>query len=1023
MAYHPLMPMRFNAAVLLAALAGAPLAARAAAQDAPPPNAPPPAAPPADAGVLPPLSRDHPLAAQVLGDDLLAQATRVTAYRDGEAQVLVLEGDVVVTIGLRGFRAGQAVVRIESATGYGPGVRHVAAYFDEAVPIGGAGVRMRSSAGLLVTAAISGDVDVDSPGFAQADGSPGGAFVAEATARIAEHRRALRVPFANPQTTPAFDPATDALREQRRAAIEQERQRIDPSDPRFAGPGATDPELVERSVLPTRGTVRYAWERAVFQMGETEDAVMLIGNVSVQYEDEEEGRDVLLTAQRVVIFIDKEDGGEGAAAGGVPGEIDATRIQGVYLEEDAAVYDGDVTVRAPRVYYDLKQNRAVLLEAVVYAFDTQRQIPLYMRAEVIRQTSADAFLAENAVLTTSEFAKPHLALGAERLTLRQSTQPDGFVERYISASGITLRSEDTPFFYWPYLAAPAHALPLKRVNVGYSSSNGVNVQTAWDLYALAGRRAPDGVELLGNLDYRGDHGVGVGVEFEYNREELRGQLRGYLLPSDSGDDDIADRNDVEFSSDTRGMVHGRHRQALPNGWELSLEGNHVSDPTFLEEFFREDAYEARPWETSAYLKKAEDDWALTGHLRYETNNFTAQVPQLLTPGYTVDKLPEVAYYRNGTSIFDDNATWYHESRIGAVRARFGEDSPGDRGFTPAQSMALFGMPNTTAFDTAAAAMMFPTRTVGRFDTRNELALPLRAGIFDVTPFVVGRVTAYDDDFSEFNGGNDDTVRFWGGGGVEVSTEVTKTYTFTSELLDLDGLRHIIEPSMTLAHYGSSMQDGDLPVYDPEVEDLADGTVIRIGALNTLQTRRGREGRQRTVDWLKLRTDVVMRSNDADTATAIPRFFDHRPEYSLGGDHFYAELLWAATEAVAITGEVTHNFENGRVAQWRVGGEMRHDEHLSTFVHYREIDPIDAQLLTYGFALKLTTKYRFTFNHTLDFGQSQSRSIHLSLDRQLPRAVLQFVVSYDEIDDDTTIGLVLTPSGFGSGLGNGGVRRR
>jgi len=200
-------------------------------------------------------------------------------------------------------------------------------------------------------------------------------------------------------------------------------------------------------------------------------------------------------------------------------------------------------------------------------------------------------------------------------------------------------------------------------------------------------------------------------------------------------------------------------------------------------------------------------------------------------------------------------------------------------------------------------------------------------------------------------------------------------------------------------------------------------VIRIGALNTLQTRRGREGRQRTVDWLKLRTDVVMRSNDADTATAIPRFFDHRPEYSLGGDHFYAELLWAATEAVAITGEVTHNFENGRVAQWRVGGEMRHDEHLSTFVHYREIDPIDAQLLTYGFALKLTTKYRFTFNHTLDFGQSQSRSINLSLDRQLPRAVLQFVVSYDEIDDDTTIGLVLTPSGFGSGLGNGGLRRR
>ncbi|MFI4859244.1 MAG: LPS-assembly protein LptD [Phycisphaerales bacterium JB063] len=1000
------MPKRFPVAVLLCALAlpGVASAQPTAVGDAP------------ALSVLPPLPGDHPFASQVLSSDLLMQAARATVYQDGDAQVVVLEGDAVVTIGLQGFRSPRAVVRVESAPGYGAGVRHLAIYLEEAEPVGGAGVRMQGS-GLLVTAAISGRVDVDTALFERAEAMPTSPLVSAAQSRMAEYRRALRAPLLDPQPGPAFDPATEDVRDARRAAIEQERRRIDPTDPRLAGP-RTDPDLVDRSVLPTRGTVRYAVDRAVLQMGEREDAVMLIGNVRVLYEDEDEGRDVLLTADKVVIFIEKEDAADNAPRT-APTQVDASRIRGVYLEGNAVISDGDASVRAPRAYYDLKQNRAVLLEAVVYAVDTQRQVPLYLRAEVIRQTSADAFEARGATLTTSEFAKPHLALGADRITMRQSRQPDGFMERYVTASGITLKSEDTPFFYWPYLAAPAHALPLKRITAGYSSSNGLNVQTAWDIYALMGRRAPEGVELLGNLDYRGDHGPGVGVEFSYDREAIRGELRGYLLPSDSGEDDIADRNDVAFDGDTRGFLHLQHRQDLPSGWELSVEGSHISDPSFLEEFYRDEAYAARPYQTSIYLKKAQDDWALTGLLSYETNNFTAQMPTLLTPGYTVDKLPEVAYYR-GTSLLDDRLTWYHESRIGTVRARFGDDSPADRGFTMAQSMSLFGIPNTTSFDAAARAAGFPTSTVGRFDTRNELAMPMRAGIFDITPFIVGRITAYDDDFANYNGGNDDQARFWGGAGVELSTEFTRTYAASNELLDLNGIRHIVEPSATVAIYGSSFEDGELPIYDPEIEDLAEGAVIRIGAVNTLQTRRGREGRQRTVDWLKLRTDFVMRSNDADTDTVIPRFIDHRPEYSLGGDHFYGELLWAVTQSVAVTGEVTYNFEMGNVVQWRLGTEMRHDDHLSTFAHYREIDPIDARLLTYGFALDLTTKYRLVFSHTLDFGASQSRSINLALDRKLPRARLQFLVSYDEIDDDTTIGLVLIPDGFGSGLGNGGV---
>jgi len=988
----------------LAALAlGASVAGTAWGQDNPQPAQPD--------GPNAPLRADHPLAQPVLYNDVLVLASRTTAFSDGDAQVLLLEGDVHITIGAHGFDARNAVIRIDSGEGYGPDVRHLAIYFDHAEPTGQSAVRMESPR-LLVTAAVRGKFELETPSLSQADQPPQHALVAEAHDRVVQYHMHLRQPLGDVPDSSALTQEQQRLRDTRRAAIEAERERIELPQP--GDLPRVDTELVERPVLPTHGTVRYAWGFGVYQMGEDQDVVMLSGGVTIMYQDTDEDRDVRLTAERVVLFIDHDSDSDGS----VPSSLDASKIRGIYLEDNVVITDDNVTVRAPRVYYDPQANRATLLDAVIYAIDLERQVPLYLRAEVIRQSSADTFEAHRAVMTTSEFAQPHLALGAERITMVQETQDDGFVERWVTAEDMTLQMSGASVFYWPWISAPAHATPLKRINVGFRSRSGVEVQTAWDLYALAGQRAPEGVELLGNLDYRGDHGVGLGVELDYETPQMNGELQGYFLASDSGDDDIADRNDIAFDNDQRGFFHAQHRQNLPSGWELSLEGAYVSDPTFLEEFFRSEAYQARPYETSLYLKNAQDDWALTALIRGEVNNFTPQLPQLLTPGYTVDKLPEL-FYTHAASVFGDRATWYHESRLSRVRARFGDDSPADRGFTPAQSMAVFGISATTSFDAAARAAGFPRDSRTRFDTRNELAAPMRIGAVDVTPFVVGRLTAYDDDFAGFNGGNDDQVRLWYGGGVTLSTEFSRTYGgVSSDLFDLNGIRHIVEPGVTLAWYGSSHEDGDLPVYDPEVEDLAEGAVIRIGAVNTLQTRRGGPGRERTVDWLKVRTDFIVRSNDADVATEIPRFFDHRPEYALGGDHFYAEMLWAATEALAVTGELTHSFEQGHVVQWRLGTEMRHDKHLSSFANYREIDSLDARLLSYGLSMQLSTKYRLTVFHVLDFGQNNSRSLNIALDRKIPRASLQLLLSYDEVDNQTSINLVLIPDGFGNGLGSG-----
>lgn len=946
----------------------------------------------------------------VLSSGVSLRADRATIVQESSGKLLLLEGDVSIRVGGYGFTDQKAIVRIKKRKGLGQTVRDLAFVFEDPESIGGDGVQANAK-NLLVTVASKGKVELTAE-LTQAKSLPVTTFNGTAISRIIEYDQRLARPTRPVPADAGLTPEQLRLREQRRAEIEAQRRKIELPEP---GEVLADNELVKRPVLPARGTVRYgSVDRIVYQRGEEEDAVILIGGVRVMYEDEDEGRDVLLTAERIVIFLDKDNAPDTTPSA----QLDAGKVRGVYLEDGATVSDGSTTVRAPRAFYDLQSDRAILLDAVVYSYDVRQNVPLYMRADVIRQTSADSFEADQAIFTTSEFAKPHLSIGASKITLQQARLDDGSTENWVTAEDVTVNVGETPIFYWPKATVEAGAIPLRRVEVGYEGDNGAEIQTKWDIFALTNTQAPEGVNWLANIDFRGEHGIGLGTELDYQLDGAWGNTTGYFLPSDSGNDEIADRLDVGFDNETRGFFRTRHRQALPSGWEIWLEANSVSDPTFLEEFFSNEAYAESEYETSAYIKKAEDDWALTALIKGEVNNFTPQYAPLLTPGYTVNKLPEFEY-RLITSALDDNATFYHESRVGRMRAVFGNDSPADRGFNAAQSAAAFGIAPGTSFDQAALAAGFPRSIVTRLDSRSEIAAPFRAGVFDFTPFAVGRLTAYDDDFTAFNGGNNDQARLWGGAGVRASTAITKTDNdFTSKLFDVNGIRHIIEPGVTLAFYDTTMNSTDLPIYDPEVERLTEGGVARVGALQTWQTKRGDRLQQRSVDWITLRTDFIFATEDAPNNAALGRYYDYRPEYTLGDDHFYSELMWAVTEATAITGDLTHNFDQGSVVQWRVAIQNTHTDRLSSFMAYREIDALDARLLSYGAELQLTSKYRAGVFQVIDFGEGNSRTINFTLDRRLPRASVGIVIGYDDIDGEATASLVLTPEGVNRALNTG-----
>ncbi len=972
-------------------------------------------------------NRSHlPLADPVIDANAELTGQSATSWRDGATRWVLLEGDVSLRVRTYHMRASKALVRIDTERRPGLVIRHLSAVLDQVEPGRNNGAVTVDASRLLVTVSTRGQVELSTSLLREPDGVQD-PFVRESQQRIARYL-ALR----SGATRPIPPGSMVDMADQKRLA--QLRARAG-GDPTVRVPDTTPPTPIppipptptppvvpdgvrkadQDRILAPAGTVSFTADRVVFQKSQEEgepNSVALVGHVRILYQDHRQGRHLALRAESAVIFV---EGDELSALSSRQTGADA--VKGIYLEENVIATDGEYTMRAPRVFYDLANDKAVVLDAVFYTFDSRRKIPLYVRAKKIRQETRQSWVAEDAKFTTSAFAEPHFAIATSQLEIKQDPSTDGGSPHYrFRAHDTTVRANNVPVFYWPELAGSSSDLPLRRLTAGYRSKDGAVIKTKWDAFALLGRTKPEGVDGTFDVDFLGDHGIALGFDLKYDRPQMFGRVEGYILPYDHEDDDIADRLDIDHDGDTRGFIHLQHRHLLRDNWELSVEAAYVSDETFLEEFFNERATEQRPYETSIYLKKQEEDWAFTFLAKTDLSDFTAQTPLLQAPGYSVDKMPEVGFYRVATPLLDDRLTWYSENRLSRMRINVGDDSPSERGFSAVQSMINFGIPTTTDFDDALRAAGVPTSSRLRLDSRQEIQAPLKLADIDVVPFAAGRVTAYDDNFEEFAGENDN-LRLLGTVGVRFATQISKVDDDVEiPLLDVHRVRHIIEPTADISLTSSTYDPEDVPIYDADVEGLTEGAAFRVGLRNTWQTQRGGPGRWRNVDWLIIDTEYVHRSEDSDVTTPIPHFFAYRPEFSRGGDHFHANLLWQMSDNVAITGDVVYNLEDDLdgVATWHVGATLRHTDRLTSFIDYAEIDVLDSQLLTYGFTYELTRLYTVSLAHRIDVEQKLTRALDIIVTRRLPRWRFAVIVSFDDIDDEQSVGFVLIPDGISSG---------
>jgi len=927
-----------------------------------------------------------------LDGDIAASARRAWSWGSpGGATRLHLVGDVRLQLADYAFRAERASLWLVAAPDDPAATQVFAQLFDVGAPEADAAVSVRAER-LPVHGVIR---DADGPALAAPliNAGPPAGRDAELDLREAERSLARLLDSATPKPTDAISPPAPG-----------------PGPPQTPAAGDAPAPIFE-----TGGRVYVSpGDRVTARSGADANTVTLTGGVVIQYAGPT--RSLELTARRAVLFLR-------------PGplrdtftQLDEADLLGVYLEGGVVATDGNTTLRGPRVYYDLREDRAVVLDAVFRTYDARVEAPLYLRAAAIRQEAANRFTADRATLANSAFATPHLALGVTTVTLERNPGPDGVARNVVDARGVTPELNGVPFLYVPRFRGDPERFPLRNVGFRDSNREGALYRTEWDPFVLLGIERPEALDSTLLVDYYEERGFALGTRTDWRTDRQHGDLLAYLVFDDNGTDLLGSGAEIDRDGDTRGIFLARHQARLTDLWTVTLEGSHLSDETVLPAFERNLARNTREITNRVHLRRVADNRTFSAEVKAATNDFAPVEHELQSPGYRVDKLPELKLAGYAEDLLDDTSpglvsyTW--ETGFASLRQRFTEVTGEDLGV---DSDRAFGIAPDRPVADAFRAQGLDESIVNRFDTRHEIALDLAAGPVDITPFMVGRVTAYDSDFQDFSPDEDDNARVFGAAGVRLGTTFHRVNdAVESRTFDLHRMRHIIEPSVTLWHGESTVATNDLPVYDDEVEPLAEGSVVRFGLDQTWQTKRGGPGRWRDVDVFELDFGWTFAGDGVDREGPVPRWYDPRPELSSTQRAVDVQGVWQVSEIVAIAGDWVYDVEDSGADRASIGATVEHGRGVRVTGEVRTLreqgDTYGNVVTSYPFGDKYDVRATMSYN----FERNDFAGYSITTLRRFPNGQLGVTVNFDNIVDETSVGFVFRPTGFGVGTPDGGL---
>lgn len=483
--------------------------------------------------------------------------------------------------------------------------------------------------------------------------------------------------------------------------------------------------------------------------------------------------------------------------------------------------------------------------------------------------------ATNAFVTADDFSEPGLRVKARSLTFVPG--------QYIETRGATLMLGQVPIFYLPRYRHYFDRNPNSfEVKPGYRSLYGPYLLTAYNWTPSTN------LETSVRLDLRQKRGVGTGLDLRSNLGRLgTNDLSTYFTyDNESGTNSIG-----EDINPHRWRVRLGHAAFLRTN--LTFRGllRAQSDEYVVRDFFEREYREDPQPQSYANLNQLWPNFSL---------DVLAQ-GQLFDFYETVERLPDLKL--TGTRQQLGVSPFYYESESSAayLRRRFSYNAR-------------------------------PEYAALRADTYHQLLLPRTFfGWLTVTPRAGGRFTWYGE--QEGEGTTLESEDRWVfNTGAEVSTKASRLWRgVENRLLDVRGLRHIIEPSVNYVFVPDpSAEPSRLPQFDYEmnsfrllpvdypdynaIDAINSQNAIRFGLRNRLQTQR-RGGVEHLFNWGLLLDWRLDPRPDQRTYGDLYSEFEFRPRSWL---LLSSEIRYDINETNFRTANHTLTLEPGDRWSWRFG---------------------------------------------------------------------------------------------------------
>lgn len=415
------------------------------------------------------------------------------------------------------------------------------------------------------------------------------------------------------------------------------------------------------------------------------------------------------------------------------------------------------------------------------------------------------YTATNALITTEDFSQPLLKLRARSIRIIPGEK--------VVARDATLYVGQVPVFYFPYYSRKLGPRSNHfTFTPGYRGSYGPYLLSSYLFYLN------DDFDGALHADYRVERGVGLGPDLNYRLGRWgHGSIKYYYLHDQ---DPNASVKDVDIPADRQRVWFSYQAMPATNLQLLSVV-RYQSDLALTRDFF-ESEYRQNPQpNTFVEATKFWDNFSLDLYAQPRVNDFLE----------TVERLPEIRLtgYRQQLGV----TPFYYESEssAGYYRRRFAEDT------------GIYGPPPGLNYEATRA------------DTYHQILLPQTFfGWLNITPRVGGRFTYYGE-ASGPGGTTQEAYRGVFNTGAEATFKVSRVWPgIENKLFDLDGVRHIAEPSVNYVYVPRpSPRPPELPQFDQELptlrllpiefpdynsmDSIDSQNTLRLGLRNRLQSKR------------------------------------------------------------------------------------------------------------------------------------------------------------------------------------------